>query len=101
MITLLTSELNRINQEIKEIQNENKTEDLILNLGLGKKLQEKETLKKVSLMWADEELKWLNEMREAVMNRDKVPGRFPFIDLGIKIVKMEKIKSLMEKAWKS
>jgi hypothetical protein len=99
MITLLTNELNRINKgcgcSLRIF------EDEMFNCNfkeLCKTCQkEKETLKKVSLMWIDSELKWLNEMREAVMNSDKVSGVFPFTDLGTKMVEMEKIKSLMEK----
>jgi len=63
MITILTSELNRINQEIYDLERTYSSvidiEELII-----KKKQEKETLKKVSLMWANEEIKFLKEFVE-------------------------------------
>jgi hypothetical protein len=74
MITLLTSELNRINQEMEEYTYLTEDGDKILTL-TGQPLQkEKETLKKVSLMWVD------------AMSK------------GISYGELEEIKSLMEKA---
>jgi hypothetical protein len=64
MITHLTSELNRINQEMEELNKfllpnieKSNTPEFTNNLNRWSDLNtEKETLKKVSLMWANEVL---------------------------------------------
>jgi hypothetical protein len=76
MITLLTSKLNRINQEIQEEYNAYARS--IKWYGLTK---EKETLKKVSLMWANEMLNLFDDW-----------------DCLDEAKEMKEIKSLMEKA---
>jgi len=89
MITLLTSELNRINQgcgKWLEIQGKfcGELESKYTGLTLCPTCQkEKETLKKVSLMWADFVLKNVN---------------FDDDDYNDLIVEVEQIKFLMEKA---
>jgi hypothetical protein len=54
--------------------------------------KEKETLKKVSLMWADEEISFLDELQ----NKTKDIDTMMFCKL--RMMKLKEIKSLMEKA---
>jgi hypothetical protein len=107
MITLLTSELNRINQGCKaRIRYQD------INLKCGEKVgdigitfpilcptcqKEKETLKKVSLMWADKASKWLKE--NCIMKDGDCHNAIKMrLDMVGRIVELQKIKSLMEKA---
>ena len=65
MITKLTSELNRINQGCRIIYQVGEFEFVCNDRHLCPTCQkEKETLKKVSLMWANEELKKAREARD-------------------------------------
>jgi thiol-disulfide isomerase/thioredoxin len=93
MITHLTSELNRINQGcgtcIRIVEEE------MFNCN-SKELcptcqKEKETLKKVSLIWANKEIEFLKEFVEMYNLHERHIVR-------IKLKEVEQIKSLMEKA---
>jgi len=55
------------------------------------KQKEKETLKKVSIMWADEEISFLDELQ----NKTKDIDTMMFCKL--RMMKLKQIKSLMEK----
>jgi hypothetical protein len=112
MITLLTSELNRINQgcnNCKSFNNKGCMNFLVLCPTCQK---EKETLKKVSIMWADEELKrrvlknkdiekeieFCEKKNNNLSQQSKFTYSFWLCD-NIKVIKeLQEIKSLMEKA---
>jgi hypothetical protein len=109
MITLLTSELNRINQGCDEWNIYHQCEatkkhklkcgspceycdEIVL---CPKCKDKKETLKKVSLMWADKELKWLEPFIDGtILNLPKWVSDI----YGKHIKQLQQIKSLMEKA---
>ena len=107
MIEKLTSELNRINQGCGDSGN-------VLYIGKGHQKcgledlenkgqiwlcptcqKEKETLKKVSLMWADEELVFIKEILRLDFININVIAKSMIED---KIQELQEIKSLMEKA---
>jgi hypothetical protein len=95
MITILTSELNRINQGCGRglcIGTKSDVYEGIISL-CDNCQKEKETLKKVSLMWADEELEFMREMNlcEVVSRNFMVLG-----DVEEKIRELKQIKSLIE-----
>jgi hypothetical protein len=93
MITLLTSELNRINQGCGEdMSAPDQAVDPCCEGNLCSKCQkEKETLKKVSLIWANKEIEFLKEFVEMYNLHERHIVR-------IRLKKVEQIKSLMEKA---
>ena len=109
MITLLTSELNRINQEIKEeiLTGGNHNEwEYKINPSLLELEKEKETLKKVSIMWADGFKEIIDKFRHMVAEDGlrRLQGEEPklawsdLFDYFHNELKLKQIKSLMEKA---
>jgi hypothetical protein len=95
MIDKLTSELHRINQGCGDIkQNYTCGAKDKLNKLCPTCQKEKETLKEVSIMWADDELKFMREINlcEVVSSNFMVLG-----DVEEKIHELKEIKSLMEK----
>jgi hypothetical protein len=105
MITLLTSELNRINQGCGEYVYTNGSGSI--NCGsyyefdkISKKVycsdcrKEKETLKKVSLMWADKMLERIDNIKYAT----SIPSVKVEEECDEVIMELKGIKSLMEKA---
>jgi hypothetical protein len=92
MITQLTSELNRINQGCGRglcIGTKSDVYEGIISL-CDNCQKEKETLKKVSLMWADEEISFLDELQ----NKTKDIDTMMFCKL--RMMKSKQIKSLIE-----
>jgi hypothetical protein len=98
MINQLTSELNRINQGCGDGFGYRNPETGLLKYSCNKEhlcptcQKEKETLNKVSLMWADEEISFLDELQ----NKTKDIDTMMFCKL--KMMKLKEIKSLMEKS---
>jgi hypothetical protein len=93
MITQLKKELDRINQEIerfKEMLKDYPTPSM--HPWLARVEAEKETLKKVNLMWADEMLKILNKTDYETIWKHK-----SFLSLNRLHKECNEIKSLMEK----
>jgi hypothetical protein len=95
MITKLKAELDRIKKEIEELEKEMKhfeerQSGIQYEIRFGKwkiLIKELQTLKKVSLMWADDGIDFLNMF-------DPMNG---FKEIKDKIKELQEIKSLMEK----
>jgi hypothetical protein len=106
MITLLTSELNRINQEINKRMERHRKQANKLGIKFFDdsrwndtiELQrEKETLKKVSLMWADGMLRIFQGLFCSRCNENCEVGML-FKEIKYREEELKQIKSLMEKA---
>jgi hypothetical protein len=92
MITLLTSELNRINQGCRIIYQVGEFELVCNDRHLCPMCRERRRyLKKVSLIWANKEIEFLKEFVEMYNLHERHIVR-------IRLKKVEQIKSLMEKA---
>jgi hypothetical protein len=115
MITLLTSELNRINQEINKRMERHRKQSNKLGIKFFDDSKwddtielekEKETLKKVSLMWADGFEEIIDKFRHMVAEDGfrRLQGEKPklawsdLFDYFHNELKLKEIKSLMEKA---